>query len=190
MPFMVSAGESKNYTPAPEGTHQAVCVDVIDQGMKPNQFKAGALQRKVDLAWQLTELRDDGKRFVVYKRYTASLNEKASLRHDLESWRGKPFTRDEEMAFDLESVIGSNCLVNVQHKAGKDRTFANVVSVMPLMKGLPRIVAEGYARHEPQTATEGDEVPPETASGEITADDIPFAWLLPLLLAIGGALWA
>lgn len=170
MPFMVSAGDSKSFTPAPEGTHQAVCVDVIDKGMHPNQFRAGAMQHKVDLAWQLTELRDDGKRFIVYKRYTASLQEKATLRKDLQSWRGRPFTRDEEVAFDLESIIGANCLVNVQHKAGKDRTFANVVSVMPLIKGMARIVAQEYERHqEPVTDT-----PPEALPDDITDADIPF----------------
>lgn len=174
MPFMVSAGESKNYTPAPEGTHQAVCVDVIDQGMKPNQFKAGALQHKVDLAWQITELRDDGKRFVVYKRYTASLHEKANLRIDLESWRGRAFTRDEEMAFDVETVIGANCLVNVQHKQSKDKTYANVKSVMPLIRGMKPITADGYQRHQEPTTETPPEEEPQQASGAITADDIPF----------------
>jgi len=170
MPIIATAGDSKSYTPAPEGTHQAVCVDVIDIGMKPNPFKDGAMQHKIDIAWQIDETRDDGKRHVLYKRYTLSLNEKATLRHDLESWRGKPFTRDEEMGFDVESIIGANCLINVQHKAGtKDgRVFANVVSVMPLIKGMVRIAADGYVRHQDQQ--------PETeaAPDEITADDIPF----------------
>lgn len=181
MPFIVTAGESKNYTPAPEGTHQAVCVDVIDQGLKPNAFKAGAMQKKVDLAWQIDERRDDGKRFIVYKRYTASLNEKASLRHDLESWRGRPFTREEEMAFDVESVIGANCLVNVQHKKSQDgtKTYANVVSVMPLLKNMPKLLTEQYARPEPPTsalAPEDVHVDPEqnVATGDITSDEIPF----------------
>lgn len=182
MPFIVTAGESKNYTPAPEGTHQAVCVDVIDQGLKPNAFKAGAMQKKVDLAWQIDERRDDGKRFIVYKRYTASLNEKASLRHDLESWRGKPFTRDEEMAFDVETVIGANCLVNVQHKRSADgtKTFANVVSVMPLLKNMPKLLTENYARPEPKSDAQTeqdahvDPEPPTVATGDITDSDIPF----------------
>ncbi len=197
MPLIATAGDSKNYTPAPEGTHQGVCVDVIDLGMKPNPYKDGALQRKVDLAWQLNELRDDGKRFVVYKRYTLSVHEKAALRHDLESWRGKPFTRDEEMGFDVESVIGANCLINVIHKAGtKDATkvFANVVSISPLLKGMPKIAMEGYARPTAQQAAsepadqEHEEPPPATQ--ELTDDDIPFAWALPLLLPALGLIGA
>jgi hypothetical protein len=136
-------------------------VDVIDQGMKPNPYRDGALQHKVDVAWQIEELRDDGKRFVVYKRYTASLNEKATLRHDLESWRGRPFTAGELAGFDLESVIGANCILNVVHNPSKKdsgKVFANVAAVMPLMKGLPKIAADGYVRKV--AGTEDDETPP------------------------------
>lgn len=176
MPIIATAGDSKTYTPAPEGTHQAVCVDVIDQGMKPNPFKEGALQHKIDLAWQIEETREDGKRFVVYKRYTLSLNEKATLRHDLESWRGRPFTDAEQRGFDVETVIGANCLINIQHKPGtKDpsKVFANVVSVMPLLKNMPKIAAVGYVRHQEQQ-TETDPAPDEIAADSLTADDIPF----------------
>jgi hypothetical protein len=195
VPIIASAGENTtNYTPAPEGTHQAVCVDVIDKGMHPNKFKDGALQHKIDIAWQINELRDDGKRFVVYKRYTLSLHEKANLRHDLESWRGRPFTRDEEMGFDVESVIGANCLVNVQHKPStKDpnKVFANVVSVMPLIKGMPKIAAEGYARPEPaQTQAEPDidrdPLDSHVEPSDLMDSDIPFAWLMPFVLPATG----
>jgi hypothetical protein len=176
MPIIATASESKNYTPAPEGTHHAVCVDVIDKGMQPNKFKDGALQHKIDVAWQLSETRDDGKRFVVYKRYTLSLNEKANLRKDLESWRGKPFTREEEMGFDVEKLIGVNCLLNVVHKqnADKTKTFANVVSVMPLLKGLPKIAPDGYERHEAAAPEHQDEPQEAVSVEELTDDDIPF----------------
>lgn len=181
MPIIATAGaDSANYTPAPEGTHQAVCVDVIDKGMVPNKFKDGALQHKIDIAWQIAETRDDGKRFVLYKRYTLSLNEKATLRHDLESWRGKKFTRDEEMGFDVEKLIGANCLINVQHAPGtKDpaKVFANVVSVMPLLKGMPKIAPDGYERPVAQAAepTNGNGADhDEQAPPPLTDDDIPF----------------
>lgn len=177
MPLIATAGDSKTFTPAPEGTHQAVCVDVIDQGMKPNKFKPGTEQHKVDLAWQITELRDDGKRFVVYKRYTLSLNEKASLRHDLESWRGKAFTRDEEMGFDVETVIGVNCLLNVVHNASADgpRVFANVKSVMPLIKGMLKIAPLAYVRATPDASNEpAPEDAPSNSGVPVEEDSIPF----------------
>jgi hypothetical protein len=160
VPIIATAGESKSYTPAPEGTHHAVCVDVIDLGQLPNSFKPGTTQHKVN------------KRFLVYKRYTLSLNEKANLRHDLESWRGRPFTREEEMGFDVETVKGANCLVNIQHKqsADKAKTYANVVSVMPLIKGMAKITPEAYERHQEETPQQ--DAPAEEAPVEL--DDIPF----------------
>lgn len=197
MPIIATAGgDGKTFTPAPEGVHQAVAVDVIDMGLKPNPFKPGAQQHKIDIAWQIAERRDDGKPYLVYKRYTLSLNEKATLRHDLESWRGRPFTREEEMGFDVESIIGANCLVNVQHKKSQDgtKTFANVMSVMPLLKNMPKIAAEGYERKVADNggAHVSDE---DVARGmddapAMTDDDIPFAWLMPLVMPAVGLLGA
>jgi hypothetical protein len=174
----VSGSESKTYAPTPEGTHQAVCVDIIDKGKQPNPFKEGALQHKVDIAWQVDELRDDGKRHVVYKRYTASLNEKATLRHDLESWRGRPFTTGELAGFDLESIIGANCLLNVVHKPStKDpsKVFANVAAVMPLIRGMQKLEPVDYKR--PEASAEEppqDDTPHPAVTEELTDDDIPF----------------
>lgn len=173
MAIIATAGDSKTFTPAPAGVHQAVCVDVIDKGILDVTWQGKTKkQHKVDVAWQIDELRDDGKRFLVYKRYTLSLSEKANLRKDLESWRGRQFTRDEEMGFDVETVIGANCLLNVQHKASGDKTYANVVAVMPLSKGMSKITGGDYVRvqdREPDTTAEVDD-----HSAPVTEDDIPF----------------
>lgn len=169
MAIMATAGDSKAYTPAPAGVHQAVCVDVIDKGVQPNQFKPGTTQRKIDIAWQLDEKRDDGKKIVAYKRYTLSLNEKATLRKDLESWRGRAFTRDEEMGFDVEQILGANCLINIQHATKENRTYGNVVAVMPLARGMGKLTATDYIRECNRTETAA---PDENAP--VTEDDIPF----------------
>jgi hypothetical protein len=159
MPIIASANETKNYTPAPEGVHQAVCVDVIDLGMLKSMFpdeKTGRdkFQHKVNVVWQIEDLRDDGKRHLLYKRYTLSLHEKAALRHDLESWRGRQFSFDELVGFDVEKLKGANCFINVQHKKSQDgsRTYANVISIMPIPKNLklPKLDALDYVRAVPE----------------------------------------
>ena len=180
MPIIATGGDGKTFTPAPEGTHQAVCVDVIDKGMQPNKFKEGTFQRKVDIAWEINDTRDDGKRFVVYKRYTLSLNEKANLRHDLESWRGRAFTFDELAGFDVETVKTANCLVNVQHKKSQDgsRTYANVMSIAPLIKGMPKITIKDYVRPVESATAPAD--PPHGDEDAVSvpdfedADQVPF----------------
>jgi hypothetical protein len=169
-----ASGDGGGGTPAPEGAHQAVCVDVIDKGMVESNFDGKPkMQHKVSVCWQIDEKRDDGKRFLVYKRYTLSLNEKATLRKDLESWRGRAFTRDEEMGFDVETVIGANCLINVQHAKKGDKTYANVVSVMPLFKGMTKIAPLDYAREETPAENANHDEPDPPPSSEYE-DSVPF----------------
>jgi hypothetical protein len=176
---IIATAKSENgrdFEPAPVGVHQAVCVDVVDLGVLDVTWQGVTKkQHKINIAWQINELRDDGKPFLVFKRYTLSLSEKSNLRKDLESWRGKKFTRDEEMGFDVESIIGANCLLNVTHNTVADKTYANVASVNPLMKGMPTLNAKDYVRkvdREPQSqqhpAHEHEPMEP------ITADDVPF----------------
>jgi hypothetical protein len=178
MPIIASANESKSFTPAPEGVHQAVAVDVIDLGYMDSTWQGKTSKKhKIDLVWQIEETRDDGKRFCLYKRYTLSLGEKANLRKDLESWRGKAFTATELAGFDVETIIGVNCLINVQHSTSADgaKTYANVVSVMPLLKGLPKIAAVGYERKKEGTEDAHEQAPPPDEDfGPITDEDIPF----------------
>jgi hypothetical protein len=180
-----AGGDGQSHTPAPVGVHRAVCVDVLDKGIVEVTWQGKTKkQHKISIAWQIDELRDDGKRFLVYKRYTLSLHEKAGLRKDLESWRGKAFTRDEEMGFDVESVVGSCCLLNVVHNTVGEKTYANVDSVMPLMKGMPQLAVVDYVRESEratETETAGQERQERHASDYdpseppmLTDSDIPF----------------
>ncbi len=177
MPIMATAGSasSKDFKPAPSGVHQAVCCDVVDLGVMEVTYpgRPPKKQHKVRLVWQIEELMDDGKPFIASKRYTLSLHEKANLRADLESWRGKAFTDAELQGFDLEVLLGVNCLLNVlQVKKGSD-TYANVTAVMPLKKGMQKIVpSKDYVRSKDRTD--------QTANGHGTegADD-PFGDEMP-----------
>lgn len=180
-----SSGDGQAFEPAPAGMHQAVCVDVVDLGVLKTTWQGvEKSQHKINVAWQIAQDREDGKPFLVFKRYTLSLHEKSGLRKDLESWRGKPFTRDEEMGFDVEAVIGVNCLLNITHNKVGDRTYANVASVNPLMKGMPAITARDFVRKCERTTDDASQVAghDEPDQSPITDDDIPFTWLMPLVL--------
>jgi hypothetical protein len=171
--------------PAPQGVHQAVCVDVVDLGMVESNFNGEKkLQHKVKVVWQINELNEEtGRRYVVSKRYTASLHEKSSLRKDLQSWRGRPFTPEELRGFDLDILIGLdpngsrvgreiNCQINLVHKTLDDgRIFANVEALMPLAKGMVAIDPLDFLK-ERDRKPEGDEQP----NGEFhaTDEDCPF----------------
>lgn len=76
---------------APAGTHIAVCYRVIDLGTQETTFKGEVKhQHKILISWEIPdEKMKDGRPFTIGKRYTWSMSEKANLRNDLESWRGK-----------------------------------------------------------------------------------------------------
>lgn len=142
---IIATDNSKPFTPAPEGVDQAVCCDVVDLGMEDGQYGE---KHKVSIRWQTSTLNpDDGRPYLVQRKYTLSLNEKAALRGDLEAWRGRKFTPAELAGFDLEKLIGVNCQLNVLHHTTPDgKVYANVQSIMPLGKGMEKIEVVGYTR--------------------------------------------
>lgn len=129
----------------PEGVYTARCYRIIDLGtQKGSEQFGGKEQHKVMVSWELLtepfmqEGDNKGKPFSIHKRYTVSLSEKASLRADLEAWRGKKFTAEELKGFDLTNVVGSYCTIQVVHdETGK---YANVNSIMAFRGDKPEPV--------------------------------------------------
>lgn len=124
-----------------EGSYAAVCYMLVDIGLQKNE-RYGNSSRKVIIGWEIAdefvEVDGEKKPRVFSARYTASLNEKAILRRDLAAWRGRDFTEDELKAFDLRSIVGAPCFVQVIHKdGGNGKTYANLASIMRLPKGMP-----------------------------------------------------
>lgn len=175
----IFAKSSVSFTPAPAGAHVAVCIDVVDLGELEVTYNGKTKrQHKVKIVWQIDEERDDGKPFNVAKRYTLSLHEKAVLRKDLESWRGRQFNPDELQGFDLEQLIDKGCMVNVVHKQREDSTFANVSAIMKLPKGSVSPKPDSnYIRVCMRPLAEapmGEPPPMEGSDIGITDDDVPF----------------
>lgn len=132
-----------NYTPPPAGMHVARCYRLIDLGTQPKSYqgKPTGEARKIMASWELLgeERMDDGKPFTISKSWFLSMHEKASLRKDLESWRGKPFTAEEEHSFDVAKLLGAYCLLNVVQEAGADgNTYTQIKAITPLIKGMPK----------------------------------------------------
>lgn len=168
---IIAKGNSSSFIPCPAGLQHAVCCDVIDKGLMDGPY---GKKWKVDLRWQTAEPMNDGRPYLVQRRFTLSLHEKSSLRAFLESWRGKSFTEDELEGFDLEKLIGVNCMLNVVHKQGsKGGTFANAVSITPVMRGLDKLlVSADYVREQDRPHNpEPNEVPDDR---EYEADATPF----------------
>jgi hypothetical protein len=139
------SGNGGDFETIPTGPQHAVCAFVVDIGTHAGSYQGKPIQRhQCVVCWELSEHMTQGehagKPFMVSKFYTVSLNEKANLRKDLEAWRGKAFTEEELAGFDLEKLIGVNCMLNIVEKHRQDgKTFREVSSIMPAIKGLPKL---------------------------------------------------
>lgn len=133
----------------PAGTVQAVCYAVWDIGLQKQEWQGKEkLLHKIIISWEINEQINDpdgkyhGKRYVISQFYTLSLANKANLKRDLESWRGKIFTPPELEFFDVETLVKANCLLNIVHKETETRTYANIAGIMPLPKGMAKLTPE------------------------------------------------
>lgn len=130
--------DGNGFDPVSQGMHKAICYGVYDLGTQFNEY-FGKSSHRVLIQWELPEERIDVDRDgetvnlprAQSKMYTLSLHEKANLRKDLESWRGRSFTAEELAGFDLQKLLGVDCQIQVIHKKKDDKTYANVSLVIP-----------------------------------------------------------
>ena len=163
---IIAKKPESNFTPCPEGLHQAVCVDVVDLGLKDGPYGE---KHKVELRWQTDEI-EDTKRFQLRKWYTLSLHEKSNLRKDLECWRGRKFTEAELGGFDLEKLIGINCQLQVIHNITDDgKTYDNIQAIVPHNVKLPKIAPQDYTREQDRAKSQGN----GSAPSSVPYDDTP-----------------
>lgn len=152
MSLVVENSGGGSFTPVSAGVHLARLYRIIDLGTQKSEYE-GKINylHKVKFVWEVHSeddtgkplVTDKGEPMVITKDYTLSWGEKANLRKDLESWRGRPFTEEEQRRFDLKNVLDQWCMINVQHKPRqKGGVFANIVGITPVPKvvrqsGLP-----------------------------------------------------
>jgi hypothetical protein len=151
--FVEDSGGS--FERCPSGMHLARCYRIIDLGTQKSEYMGQVKYlHKISLGWEIHGTDDNGKPlrmkdnrpFAIFKNYTLSWSEKANLRLDLQSWRGKPFSQEEMRRFDLKNVLGAWCMINVIERTGQDnKTYTNVNGVTPVpamikQNGLPAAV--------------------------------------------------
>jgi hypothetical protein len=173
----------------PPGQWRMVCADVHDEGFKKKQWPGEAERevQEVRIVWQ-SELvnEDNGEPYEHSEWLTLSLGEKAKLRWLLESWRGKPFTEDELVGFDVEKLIGVPAYVQIIHRPKKTtgEPKAEVKAIMQLPKGMEklavtptftkvadRVKGNGTA---PVQQNQPAPPPPDEQPFEDEEDDLPF----------------
>jgi hypothetical protein len=139
-----SNGSTRELIPA--GNYIARCYQMIQIGTVQEQYMGETkVLPKVRIGWELPlETRvfkeENGEQpLVIAKEYTLSMNEKANLRKDLASWRGKDFSEEEAKSFDVTNLLGKACMLNIIHKASKSdasKVYEQIAGITPMPKGM------------------------------------------------------
>ena len=173
---------NKKRTLVPEGNHVARCISIIDLGTADSEWKGEVKKRKrVMFTFEFPDhtavfREEDGPQPLGRSvTYTASLSQKAKLRQDLQAWRGRAFTAEDLMKFDLQNVLGVPCLANVQHKENANGTTSDrIVGLSALPKGLqcPDSANEPWAYSIDQHPKNWDKVPSWAKEDILASDDM------------------
>ena len=149
--------ESK-FEPAPIGLHPAICCTLIDMGTQARKYGEDVkIGKHWFIQWELLieEKQPNGDAFTVGKDWLNSGSDKSNMQKDLTAWRGRKLTVEEtKETFDICSVVGSTCMLNITHELSKDgsRTYAKVASISPIMKGLalpkPTLAPKLFVMHD------------------------------------------
>jgi hypothetical protein len=151
MNFKASNGGG-DFKSVPPGTHLAICNLIADVGMQPGSAMFPQPKHQIYVRFEVPAERidyeKDGKKLsgpvVIGQFFTASMNEKANLRKQLESWRGRAFTDDEAENFDVSTILGKPCMLSVVENEKGGKTYSNIVSI----SGIPKGVQVGRAENE------------------------------------------
>ena len=189
----------------------ARCYAVVITGTSFNQT-FGNTQTKVTFLWELPSVlinfEKDGETVTapktISKSFTLSMNERATLRKNLESWIDRSFTEDElRDGVDISKFCGTPCRLSIGQGQKQDGTKYNSVDKVVRMKSddkcpklfnekilfditdpeqdlsvldkLPAWIAETVRKSdEYQKRIYGDEEEEEVAPLEYDEADLPF----------------
>lgn len=133
-----TGGSGGEFPVLDEGGYAARIYSIVDIGMQETKF---GLKQQIIITWELpSELSDEGLPHAISKFYTLSLNEKANLRKDLESMKGKiPAEKLEDPVFIdnlFTKLLGTTCQLSISQYKNKEGYNRNgIEGVGKLMKG-------------------------------------------------------
>ena len=138
MPITATDSGGGDFELIPPGTYDARCYRLVDLGTQKTMWQGEEKQnRKVLICWEIpsieVEIDGEKKPGIVMSRFTLSVGRKSNLGPMLEAWRGKSFTDAERAGFNVETVVGAPCMLNIVHS--EDGKWANVAACMAMPKG-------------------------------------------------------
>ena len=148
------SGGGGTFTPVPPGMYLARCYRIVDLGTQKSEY-LGQVKNlpKVMLQFEVHGEDDAGKPLVtakgepmsISKNFTLSLAEKATLRKDLQTWRGKEFTADELRGFQIDNVLGAWAMIAITKAMGNNgKEYTNIANINSVPKAMKAALPEGH----------------------------------------------
>ena len=153
MGLIAKESGGSGFAPVNEGLHQAVAYSLYDLGTHFNE-KFNKHAHQILIIWEIPgeriDIDKDGEKLnlprAISKKYTLSLGEKANLRKDLQTWRGRAFTAEELKGFDMKNILGKSCQIQIIHNKKDEKIYANITAIMPTPKGSIPLTPENPVR--------------------------------------------
>lgn len=140
MSITVSIDSGKDFEVLPEGVYPAVLADIVDLGVVDTAFGP---KEKVRFVWLTSEVDSEGRTFRAFQTFTKSLHEKATMTKTVKQLVKVPTTG----SFDLESLLGSQARLVIQHGEGKEgKIYANVSSLLKPVAGAKVDIPADFER--------------------------------------------
>lgn len=138
MKTLVLKSSNEEYKIPATGLHNAVCIGIAFLGNMETKYGP---KEKVAIIFEL----ETGE--IMATEQTPTFGSKSNLRKLLQSWRGKPFTEEElNDGFELMSILGSSCQLNVTHNEQNERVYANIDTILQKVKTIePSVVPYGFS---------------------------------------------
>ena len=142
------------FTPVPPGMYLARCYRIVDLGTQKSEY-LGQVKNlpKVMLQFEVHGEDEAGKPLVtakgepmsISKNFTLSLAEKATLRKDLQTWRGKEFTPEELRGFSVDNVLGAWAMIAITKAMGNNgKEYTNIANINSVPKAMKANLPEGH----------------------------------------------
>lgn len=137
--MMIASDNQGSSIPKLEGgVYTAISSAIVDLGLQKSE-KFQKVQRKFMMIWTIlgeyVEVNDEKLPRQLSKEYSFSLNEKSTLRKDLQAWRGKAFTDEELKGFNILNVLNVPCQLQILLEEKNGKQYNNIASIMALPKG-------------------------------------------------------
>lgn len=166
---------------APAGTHRAVLYKIINYGNVPTEWNGETSKKhKIRLIWELSdetiEYEKDGEKvtapFSVGRKFTFSMGDNSNLYPIVQGITGG-LKEDERWNFNIESLLGTACLLTVVHDEFNGNKYAKVTSATQLPKSMeaPKQVNENEVEDVRDLSQEQIEALPDFIKDEMKQSD-------------------